>query len=172
MAIFLLCKYGHFPGGGGSAYPYFEYFNTLQKKSFLMAWKKYYFWRNSTYNVFDTHTVRQTGLLYAKCFTVILIRLFFSVLRPTDTWSSSSSVAPAGLRGELGLWREGPPRTCWPAFPLPTNRAVLYLGVKVCALEHSCVVQEIGSGRPFGPVWHSGHVLDGAVISLQTPHYE
>ena len=26
--------------------------------------------------------------------------------------SSSSSVAPAGLRGELRLWREGPPRTC------------------------------------------------------------
>ena len=25
--------------------------------------------------------------------------------------SSSSSVAPAGLRGELRLWREGPPRT-------------------------------------------------------------
>ena len=27
---------------------------------------------------------------------------------------------------------------------LPTNRAILYLGVKVCALEHSCVMQEIG----------------------------
>ena len=38
---------------------------------------------------------------------------------------SSVSVAPAGLQGELHLWRERPPRPCWPAFPFPTDRAVL-----------------------------------------------
>ena len=39
--------------------------------------------------------------------------------------SSSSSVAPAGLRGELRLWREGPPRTIWSGlalWPRPRRR--------------------------------------------------
>ena len=41
---------------------------------------------------------------------------YFMLLNDTitilqTTSSSSSSVAPAGLRGELRLWREGPPRT-------------------------------------------------------------
>ena len=75
--------------------------------------------------------------LYLSYETIRNLNLHFS--------SSSSSVAPAGLRGELRLWREGPPRTRRPAPPLPTNRAVLLCvwGWSACTLEHPCVVLKI-----------------------------
>ena len=66
-----------------------------------------------------------------------------SQAHPVNSPCSVSSVAPSGLRGELRLWREGPPRTCWPAFPFPTNRAVLFCLRGCVTLEHPSIVQEI-----------------------------
>ena len=76
---------------------------------------------------------------------IVTVRPFSPHKKKYTYIGSSSSVAPAGLRGELRLWREGPPRTHRPAPPLPTNRAVLLCvwGWSACALEHPCVVQEV-----------------------------
>ena len=57
----------------------------------------------------------RTLLVHRRAFNLLISELFginFEHPHISLVASSSSSVSPAGLRGELRLWREGPPQTC------------------------------------------------------------